>query len=226
MGWPHSHFCTACYGADANGSRLFDAGIYGRGNSGKHCERVSDHADSVPQPVYRIIFAANRWFPDADADRRRDNLDLHRRRIFVLGVGLGALFGGDNLIVQESVDAKDSGIALSTVQLFQSLGATIGLSIFGSLLSKHIKDGIAALDSRLPADAAANIETGNIPADLPTALLHDIKQVFSYSFQNMFVISLVFAIAAFILCWFLKKEVLSKKAEEGMETESGASAGG
>lgn len=145
---------------------------------------------------------------------------------FVLGVGLGALFGGDNLIVQESVDAKDSGIALSTVQLFQSLGATIGLSIFGSLLSKHIKDGIAALDSRLPADAAANIETGNIPADLPTALLHDIKQVFSYSFQNMFVISLVFAIAAFILCWFLKKEVLSKKAEEGMGTESGAGAGG
>lgn len=145
---------------------------------------------------------------------------------FILGVGLGALFGGDNLIVQESVDSKDSGIALSTVQLFQSLGATIGLSIFGSLLSKHIKEGIAALDSRLPAGAAANIETGNFPADLPAALLHDIKQVFSYAFQNMFVISLVFAIAAFILCWFLKKEVLSKRAEEGLETDSGAGAGG
>ncbi|QAY67596.1 MDR family MFS transporter [Paenibacillus protaetiae] len=131
---------------------------------------------------------------------------------FVLGVGLGALFGGDNLIVQESVAAKDSGIALSTVQLVQSLGATIGLSVFGSLLSRHIKEGIAGISSQLP-EGAEHIETGGIPQDIAPDLLLQIRTVFTESFHNMFAISFVFVIAAFFICWFLRKEILSKKEE-------------
>lgn len=141
---------------------------------------------------------------------------------FILGVGLGALFGGDNLIVQESVDSKDSGIALSTVQLFQSLGATIGLSIFGSLLSRHIKSGVSELGSQLPAGTTEHIETGGIPQGLAPDLLYQVKNVFAHAFQNMFSISLVFVIAAFILCWFLKKEVLAKKDTEAEAETAGA----
>ncbi|UQZ81443.1 Multidrug resistance protein 3 [Paenibacillus konkukensis] len=135
---------------------------------------------------------------------------------FILGVGLGALFGGDNLIVQESVDKKDSGIALSTVQLFQSLGATIGLSVFGSLLSRHIKTGVEQLSDQLPPGTADHIETGGIPAGLSADVVEQIKTAFTHAFQNMFSISLFFVIAAFFICWFLKKEVLSKR-EEGTE---------
>lgn len=138
---------------------------------------------------------------------------------FILGVGLGALFGGDNLIVQESVDSRDSGIALSTVQLFQSLGATIGLSVFGSLLSQQIKSGVSGLSDRLPPGVADHIETGGIPPGLPGELLAQVKTVFAQAFQNMFAISLVFVVAAFVICWFLKNEVLSKR-EETAETQA------
>ncbi|MGZ4122744.1 MAG: MDR family MFS transporter, partial [Tumebacillaceae bacterium] len=138
---------------------------------------------------------------------------------FILGVGIGALFGGDNLIVQESVDKKDSGIALSTVQLFQSLGATIGLSIFGSLLSKDIKGNVASLADQFPPGTLDNIETGGIPKGLSADLVTQVKLAFAHAFQNIFWYSIIFAAAAFVICWFLKKEVLSKREEtDGVET--------
>lgn len=133
---------------------------------------------------------------------------------FILGIGMGALFGGDNLIVQESVDKEHSGIALSTVQLFQALGATIGLSIFGSLLANQIRSGVAGLAGQLPPGTANNIETGGIPPGLAPDLLTQVQTAFADAFQNIFTISVGFVIAAFFICWFLKKEVLKKREPE------------
>nr|AIA10430.1 major Facilitator Superfamily [uncultured bacterium] len=133
---------------------------------------------------------------------------------FILGLGIGVLFGSDNLIVQESVDKADSGSALGTVQLFQALGATIGLSIFGSLLARHINQGVSKMADQLPEGTAKNIATGGIPQGLSHDLLIKVQTVFASAFQNIFTISFVFVIAAFIACWFLKKEVLQKREEE------------
>ncbi|MGO0063844.1 MDR family MFS transporter [Brevibacillus fluminis] len=133
---------------------------------------------------------------------------------FIIGLGIGALFGGDNLIVQESVEKENSGVALGTVQLFQSLGATIGLSIFGSLLSRNIKEGVSGLAGELPAGKVENIATGGIPAGLAPDLVDKIQSVFAGAFQHIFFISLFFVIASFIVTWFLKKEILSKREEE------------
>ncbi|MCD9022572.1 MFS transporter [Cohnella sp. NL03-T5] len=138
---------------------------------------------------------------------------------FLLGLGLGALFGGDNLIVQESVEKEHSGVALSTVQLFQSLGMTLGFSIFGSLLAKQIRTGVTGFADQFPPGAVDNIETGGIPKGLAPDLMVNVKTVFAESFQNIFTIAIGFAIVAFIICWFMKKEVLS----ENKETSSVAS---
>jgi EmrB/QacA subfamily drug resistance transporter len=132
----------------------------------------------------------------------------------IMGVGLGALFGGDNLIVQESVAKEHSGIALSTVQLFQSIGATIGMSVFGSLLATHIKNGVMKLSDQLPAGTADTIAKGGIPKGLDPDVAHKVQIAFSHAFQNIFTIGLGSAIAAFIIVWFLKKEVLKKREEE------------
>lgn len=144
---------------------------------------------------------------------------------FILGVGMGALFGGDNLIVQESVDKEHSGIALSTVQLFQSLGTTLGFSIFGSLLAKHIHRGITGI-GQLPQGSAYQIETGNIPKSLSPELLLQVKAAFSHSFQNIFAIGIGFAAVAFLLCWFMKKEVLTSKENTATDPKEPASSVG
>ncbi|MEF2967725.1 MDR family MFS transporter [Paenibacillus sp. M1] len=137
----------------------------------------------------------------------------------IIGLGFGALFGGDNLIVQESVDKEHSGIALGTVQLFQSLGTTIGLSVFGSLLAGHIKDGVSALADQLPAGSAGQIATGGIPQGLNADVLVKVQTVFAGAFQFIFTISLGFIIAAFFLCWFLKKGVLAKTEPDSLSSD-------
>lgn len=137
---------------------------------------------------------------------------------FILGLGLGALFGGDNLIVQESVAKENSGVALGTVQLFQSLGATIGLSIFGSLLARNIKNGLSGMAGELPPGTANNIETGGIPAGVSHELLVKVQLVFVSAFHDIFIIALVFITAAFFICWFLKKEVLVKREADTVDT--------
>ncbi|WP_435169201.1 MDR family MFS transporter [Paenibacillus glycanilyticus] len=139
---------------------------------------------------------------------------------FVMGLGIGALFGGDNLIVQESVEKKHSGVALGTVQLFQSLGATVGLSVFGSVLAKSIKDGINSLSSGMDPGTVDSIKTGGIPAGLPSDLVLKIQTVFANSFDHIFVIALGFAAVSFIITWFLKKEVLTKH-EDAEEQAAG-----
>lgn len=149
---------------------------------------------------------------------------------FTLGLGIGVLFGSDNLIVQESVEKEHSGVAVSTIGLIQSLGATIGLSVFGSLLARHIKTGVAAYAGQLPAGSTENIASGGIPKGIAPDLLLNIRQVFVDAFQNLFFIALVFSVIAFIICWFLKKEVLTSKKEETAESaepgaESEASSG-
>ncbi|MCC3377042.1 MDR family MFS transporter [Cohnella sp. REN36] len=141
---------------------------------------------------------------------------------FILGIGMGALFGGDNLIVQESVDKADSGIALSTVQLFQSLGATIGLSIFGSLLANNIKTGVQGMKDQFPAGTSDDIMTGGIPEGLSPSLLEDVRAVFAHAFQHIYGIALVFVIAAFLICWFMKNEVLKKREAEAGAPEAQA----
>ncbi|CAM3842651.1 MDR family MFS transporter [Cohnella lubricantis] len=143
----------------------------------------------------------------------------------IMGFGMGALFGGDNLIVQESVEKKHSGVALSFVQLFQTVGMTIGMSVFGSLLASQIKGGVMKLSDQLPEGSAETIATGGIPQGLDPSVTLKVQEAFSHAFQNIFTIGLGFAVAAFVIVWFLKHEVLKKKEEnEDGEAEKIAAA--
>jgi EmrB/QacA subfamily drug resistance transporter len=131
----------------------------------------------------------------------------------ILGLGIGVLFGGDNLIVQESVEKEHTGVGVATVQLFQSIGATLGFSIFGSLLSRNITNGLSGLSGQFPAGSRETILNGGIPAGLSADLLLQIKTVFAGAFQHIFAIGIVFAVVAFVACWFMKKERLTSKEE-------------
>lgn len=137
---------------------------------------------------------------------------------FILGLGIGVLFGSDNLIVQESVAKEHSGVGVATVQLFQAIGTTLGFSIFGSLLSRNIASGLSGLSDQFPEGTAQTILNGGIPQGLSADLLLQIKMVFTEAFQHIFAIGIIFAIVAFIACLFMRKEVLTN-TEEALTTK-------
>lgn len=60
----------------------------------------------------------------------------------VLGMGLGVVVPVMNLVVQNEFQVTELGVATSSTQLFRSLGSTLGMAIFGAILTAGI---VAAL---------------------------------------------------------------------------------
>ncbi|WP_235949244.1 MDR family MFS transporter [Paenibacillus glycinis] len=178
---------------------------------------------------YRNIFAVSMLLP-ALAFFLMTSIDMHTKIIalvgyfVILGLGFGVLFN-NNLIVQESVAKENSGVALTSVTLFQSFGMTIGVSIFGSLLAANITSGIGKLAGDLPADTAQQLggaAQGGIPQGLNAGLVEQIKGVFSNAFQHLYWVSFVFALVVVVICLFLKREVLTVTSDKDQEKDKGS----
>ncbi len=59
-----------------------------------------------------------------------------------LGIGMGVSIPIVNLAVQNEFSQKDLGAATSSSQLFRSLGSTIGVAIFGAMLTSAVVSGL------------------------------------------------------------------------------------
>jgi MFS family permease len=59
-------------------------------------------------------------------------------RLVVAGIGLGIAMPIFNLVVQNALPQSRLGVATSSVQLFRSLGATVGVAIMGSILNNRL----------------------------------------------------------------------------------------
>jgi EmrB/QacA subfamily drug resistance transporter len=78
------------------------------------------------------------------------------RNVVIIGVGLGAGVPVFNLAVQNAVEARVVGSASSMVQFVRSIGGTLGIALFGSVLS----NGFApAFRQALPAAVSSKISS-------------------------------------------------------------------
>jgi len=66
--------------------------------------------------------------------------------IFLLGLGLGVGMPVINLAIQNEVDQSELGVATSSNQLFRGLGSTIGIAVFGSILTAGIVGHLVTVD--------------------------------------------------------------------------------
>ena len=62
-----------------------------------------------------------------------------------LGAGLGVVMPVMNLAVQNEFAQRDLGVATSSSQLFRSLGSTIGVAVFGAMLTAGLANGLAGI---------------------------------------------------------------------------------
>ncbi len=73
----------------------------------------------------------------------------------ILGVGMGFVSMATILVVQDSLDASDLGVATSSHQFARTLGGTIGIGIPGSFVTMTLSTAMKSLSdvdlSRLPA---------------------------------------------------------------------------
>jgi EmrB/QacA subfamily drug resistance transporter len=94
--------------------------------------------------------------------------------IFFVGAGIGAAMPLMNIAVQNEFEQKDLGIATSSSQLFRGLGSTIGVAVFGSMLTLGITSHLGDMNKdayiqALKASPAASQIVSN-PNDVNTLL--------------------------------------------------------
>lgn len=131
---------------------------------------------------------------------------------FVFGFGLGLVMQVLVLIVQNAVAYADLGVATSGATFFRSIGASFGVSIFGTIFANQLGPRIAdALrGAQLPpgVDAGSLAEDPRAVAQLPPAERTGVLDAYSVSITDVFLYAVPVVLLAFCLAWFLKEEPL------------------
>ena len=86
-------------------------------------------------------------------------------RVLVLGVGLGPIQSLFSLAVQNAVKPTDIGVATSASQFFRQIGSTIGVAVFGTVLTEQL------------AEAAKNAAAKTPGAHVHALTLSDLEQM-------------------------------------------------
>ncbi len=156
--------------------------------------------------------------------------------MFVLGAGVGMLMQNLVLIVQNTTEVRNLGVATSAVTFFRSLGGTIGVAVMGSLLgtvvAESIKDGIGGLPPEQQLEAAQTLGSGAIPqiSQLPGFLRVIVESAYGTGVGTMFLAAVPLAIVTLIAVAFLPnirlgtQNAIQRAKAEGQASD-GAAAG-
>ncbi|HET6672996.1 MAG TPA: MDR family MFS transporter [Agromyces sp.] len=137
--------------------------------------------------------------------------------MFVLGAGVGMLMQNLVLVVQNTTEVKNMGVATSAVTFFRSLGGTVGVAVMGSILgtvaAEHIKSGIAGLEPEQQAVAAKTLAGGVIPqiSELPDFLRVIVESAYGAGVGSTFLAAVPLAIVTLITVAFLPNIDLGTK---------------
>jgi hypothetical protein len=163
------------------------------------------------------------------------------RDLVLVGLGLGATFPLYINASQAAVPRQYLGVVSSQIQFWRNIGGTIGVAIFGAILShdlpKKIQENIAALN--LPPEIVSNLSASTSPqaifdpariaalrASVPPALEPVIDQILiavraalaSTIHEVFFYATLIVAIAAVVSVFLKEVPIRGHTPREQQET--------
>lgn len=145
----------------------------------------------------------------------------------IFGLGLGLLMQNLVLAVQNTVRAQDIGTASASVAFFRSVGGAIGVSVLGAIMATHVKDlaakGLAA--AHIPVSGGSGGGSMDL-ADMPAPIRDIMRAAYGDATAQIFLISAVIAVVAFLAVLFIKEVPLRKTVDASPEKELLANASG
>lgn len=154
--------------------------------------------------------------------------------MLVLGAGIGMVMQVLILVVQNSVDHRDMGVATSTATFARSMGGAMGVALFGSIMSNrlhfHIPRLLAATGAPSPSGGGGGpsgmSELLRSPEEiraLPEPMRGAILEGFARSLHVVFLAAIPLAILGLIIVLFMKEVELRSGKGHG---DTGAEAVG
>ncbi|MDT5365695.1 MAG: hypothetical protein QOC62_126, partial [Mycobacterium sp.] len=129
--------------------------------------------------------------------------------LFVLGTGIGMCMQVLVLIVQNTTDFADLGVATSGVTFFRTIGSSFGAAVFGSLFNNFLKGriGPAVAASGAPPVAA---KSPQVLHHLPHREAAPIVHAYAESLDLVFLWAAPVAVVGFIIALMLKEVPLRR----------------
>ena len=140
----------------------------------------------------------------------------------LLGAGVGMTMQNLVLVVQNTTEPTQIGVASSGITFFRSLGGTIGVSVMGAALAARVtdlvaerKDDLTAALMSLGADApkwAEQLQSGALPkvSEMPEALRVVFEDIYANGISHSFLIAVPFAVLSLIAIVFLPNKPLNR----------------
>ncbi len=143
-------------------------------------------------------------------------------RMAILGVGLGPLQSLFGLAIQNSVDMSKIGVVTSANQFFRQIGSTVGVAIFGTLLTNNLNTKLGQLYPGLNLSKLRNLSAGasglHVPPKVAAIVADGVTHVI---FLSLFVVGLAFIATVMIPALPMKARAPSApKGEEVIPAEA------
>lgn len=132
--------------------------------------------------------------------------------LFVLGSGIGMCMQVLVLVVQNTSDFADLGVATSGVTFFRTIGSSFGAAVFGSLFTNflHVRIGPALAAGGAPPRAA---QDPKVLHQLPHEVAAPVVHAYAQSLDLVFLCAAPVALAGFVVALFLKEVPLRADTE-------------
>jgi MFS family permease len=150
--------------------------------------------------------------------------------MIVFGIGLGMALQVFTLIIQNSSQRKDLGVATASTQFFRNVGSTVGTAVFGTIMTSGLAANIAGhLPQQVAAQMAASgqeVSAGSVLdpsalSQLPPQIATAVQMGLADSLHSVFVWGLVPFVLALVAVLFIKevplRETVHTPDEAGRE---------
>jgi EmrB/QacA subfamily drug resistance transporter len=122
-------------------------------------------------------------------------------RMAVLGIGLGPLQSLYGVAIQNAVPVNRIGVVTSANQFFRQIGSTVGVAIFGTLLTNGLNAKLLAWSQAagLPALDLSKLRSLSVKAQLSASVIdipQPIRILISDSVTHVFLLSMIVVVIA------------------------------
>jgi EmrB/QacA subfamily drug resistance transporter len=134
--------------------------------------------------------------------------------MFVLGVGIGLCMQILTIIVQNTSDYRDLGVATSGVTFFRALGSSFGAAVFGAIYSGKLEDVLG------PAIAKSGLDPQQVASPValhshPASVIAPVVNAYADVLHSVFLYAAPVGVVAFVLSLFLPEVPLRDAARAG-----------
>lgn len=150
--------------------------------------------------------------------------------MFILGAGMGLVMQNMVLVVQNSVDIKELGVASSSVNFFRTLGGTAGTAGLGAILAATIPNMIADRQADLMQaigslgakgqEVAQVLSSGNLPtiSTLPEPVRVIFESIYGDAVPSLFTFAAPLSLIVVIsVCLIPNQSLTTQTASERMQ---------